>query len=274
MDNNKHNTLKSSKLKELPNLYYFPIGLLMGIADSLPGFSGSTVLLLFKQYETIMNTLSSLLRKQFFLDILYSTQHLSFNRLIQNYNLFLLLSLFTGIGIGLFSSFFTIATFIELYPDISNLIILIITILITLYYIIIHRVEFKHMLKSRISILFMLIPLSVFSTLFIALQSIQIISSSPILFFVSAFFAIMVMLLPGISGSLMLVLFGTYTQLKTALLEMNFILIIPFIVGIILGAILSIKYISHATTQYPLYSKYVILSLLLSAIITLSFSVM
>ena len=93
---------------KLPFIYYFPIGLLMGIADSMPGFSGSTVSLLFKQYEIIMNRLSKVLSKQFFLDILYSIQHRSFVFMHEKYNLGLITIQFTGIVNVLIVSFIEI----------------------------------------------------------------------------------------------------------------------------------------------------------------------
>ena len=62
--------------------------------------------------------------------------------------------------------------------------------------------------------------------------------------FLSGFFAISAMLLPGISGSYILVLLGQYTYIISSLNNFNITVISTFIIGAILGLIVFTKIIS------------------------------
>lgn len=260
-DNNNDGESREDSQELSNHIFYLPLGLLMGIVDSIPGFSGATIALLFKQYETIISKVSQVLSFDFIKKLLT----LNITKIIRH-DITILLLLFTGIGCGILLSFFTIASFFEKYEELTYKIVLFLMLLITIYYVFIHKKNFKQTFFKSSNILILLACWISFTSLFVLANSIQMLNNSALLFFIAGIFAITAMLLPGISGSLILVLFGVYVPLKDALLSLNYSILFSFIIGAGIGALLAIKVIGYYSKKYPIQIKYIILSVLLSAI--------
>ena len=84
----------------------------------------------------------------------------------------------------------------------------------------------------------------IFGQIIISVQNLDTTHNIPIIF-LSGFLAISAMLLPGISGSYILVLLGQYAYIITSLNDLNITVITTFISGAILGLIVFTKII-HA----------------------------
>ena len=91
-------------------------------------------------------------------------------------------------------------------------------------------------------------------------------------FLLTGMLAISAMVLPGISGSTMLLIFGTYLPVMTGiknLMKLNFSAVPElafFVVGIIAGVLLVIRFLKKALEKYRSQSIYAILGLMLGSL--------
>ncbi len=68
----------------------------------------------------------------------------------------------------------------------------------------------------------------------------------------TAFIAAVAMIIPGVSGSFMLVLFGVYTTVIGAIKNLDIIVLIPVAVGVVLGLILGARLITFLMKRFRL----------------------
>lgn len=68
----------------------------------------------------------------------------------------------------------------------------------------------------------------------------------------TAFIAAIAMIIPGVSGSFMLVLFGVYTTVIGAIKNLDIIVLIPVAVGVVLGLILGARLITFLMKRFRL----------------------
>ena len=215
------------------NLKHFIIialkGMAMGAADLVPGISGGTVALITGIYENLIKSLNKIISVNKKLSDLLA--------ILKSSEFTFLLNLFIGIisGILVFSRLieylfnnYEILT----WSFISGLIISAIILLI-------------RRIKSWdfTNILFIILGI-IFGQIIISVQNLDTTHNIPIIF-LSGFLAISAMLLPGISGSYILVLLGQYAYIITSLNDLNITVITTFISGAILGLIVFTKII-HA----------------------------
>lgn len=74
------------------------------------------------------------------------------------------------------------------------------------------------------------------------------------------------MIVPGISGSFMMLLFGTYTTVTTAISEMNILVLIPIAIGILIGLLFGSKLISLLLEKFPQATYFAILGFMIGSI--------
>lgn len=74
------------------------------------------------------------------------------------------------------------------------------------------------------------------------------------------------MILPGISGSLMMLLFGVYTIVMGAIAELNFLLMIPIGFGVLAGLVIGVKVIKNMLSCHPQALYFIILGLVAGSI--------
>ena len=215
------------------NLKHFIIialkGMAMGAADLVPGISGGTVALITGIYENLIKSLNKIISENRKLSDLLA--------ILKSSEFTFLLNLFIGIisGILVFSRLieylfnnYEILT----WSFISGLIISAIILLIRR----IKSWDFTNILCIILGI--------IFGQIIISVQNLDTTHNIPIIF-LSGFLAISAMLLPGISGSYILVLLGQYAYIITSLNDLNITVITTFISGAILGLIVFTKII-HA----------------------------
>ena len=238
-------------------------GFCMALADSVPGVSGGTIAFILGFYDQFINSLNNLVFG---------------NKKEKKEALFFLLKLGIGWVIGMVLAVLALTSlFANHIYEVSS--VFIGFILFSLPLII---SEEKGVLKGKYkNILFLILGIVIVSliTYFNPMNGsenvvdITNLSFGLILYvFVAAMIAISAMVLPGISGSTLLLIFGLYIPITTAIkefLHLNFgyfpILVI-FGLGVLTGIAVVIKGIKVALSKYRSQTVYLILGLMLGSL--------
>ena len=197
----------------------------MGIANVIPGVSGGTIALITGIYEDLINSLKSFDKKA--LNLIISIDIKGF---IKHTNLYFLLAIFGGSIVSVFSIASLFKYLFIHYP-----------ILIWAFFfgLIIASIYFvgKRITKWNTTTIF---SLTLGTIIAISLSFVTPASENDNLFFVfiCGIIGISGMMLPGLSGSFILILMGNYELLMvTAVTELNIILLSIFFIGSAFGLI-------------------------------------
>lgn len=212
-------------------------GMAMGISDLIPGISGGTIALLLGIYKDFISSLKSINYKSF----IYLVR-LDFKKLNNQLNLCFLLPVFFGI----LSSIFIFSSLISfLLLDYKGLLF---------------SFFFGLIFFSSIRLITSLKPTSTFDffTVFVGLVIglsfffVSSLSTSNSIFsiFLAGFIAISAMLLPGISGSYILLILGKYEFMLDSISSFNWINILIFSLGAITGILSFSKMIHYLLKNY------------------------
>ena len=220
-------------------------GVFMGIADAMPGVSGGTIALLVGIYEELIKSIS-----QLNISLFFELKKNGFNSVWKKLNGNFLLVLSLGIGISLISFVKISANLLENFP------LFIWSFFLGLIFATIY-VIYKLINNWSVVSLFFLVTSILFS---LFLSSFSIYETTEIsLFFVlfSGIIASSAMILPGISGSLILVILGVFAYLIKSLDNLEFIVIFTFILGAIIGLlgfsrILKYLFKNHRNVTYTI----------------------
>ena len=203
---------------------YFIAGIFIGVSELLPGISGATVALMFGVYEKLLTFLTQL----------------------KGFNLIIPLLVGMVLSVFLFSSL--INYLYENFTDIFNFLIAILMIGYGVFLII------NTYLKENISQ-----GISFYITLLLAifigfnLSSFNMYSSEEpkmILLAILGFIACSFLLFPGISGSAFLLSVGAYTLIIKSISNLNFYVLLPFAVGMLMALILMPRLINKAYKKF------------------------
>ena len=82
------------------------------------------------------------------------------------------------------------------------------------------------------------------------------------------------MLIPGISGTALMMMFGNYNMMLELLINPFKYQFLIFLLGLIVGIIIISKVINHFITKYKDQSYYLITGFLLSSLVSLYISIM
>lgn len=247
------------KLKEL--IMNFIQGFCMALADSVPGVSGGTIAFLLGFYYKFISSLDNLFRGNL------EDKKTAFKFLIK-------------LGIGWIIGFVISATVLsnlfntQIYA-MSSLFIgfIIFAIPIVIF-------EEKDVLKSNYkNIIFAIIGIALVVLITILTSSngqvidINILNIKTILYvFISAAIAISAMVLPGISGSTLLLIFGLYIPIMNAIKEFlhfnfsYFPILVVFGLGIIAGIVFFVGLIRKCLDKYRSQTVYSIIGMMLGSI--------
>lgn len=240
-------------------------GFCMALADSVPGVSGGTIAFILGFYDKFLDSLNSLVSKE------------SMEK--KKESLIFLAKLGVGWVIGfVLAILFLSSLFEEHIYEVSSLFIGFIILAIPLIV-----KEEKEVLKGKYgNIIFMIIgiaivalvtyfnPVSGGSSSGVALDSLSI--GSSIYIFIVGMVAISAMVLPGISGSTLLLIFGLYTSIVTAVKEVltfNFAslpALIIFALGVLTGIVSTIKGIRYLLNNHRSAMIYAILGLMIGSL--------
>jgi putative membrane protein len=209
-------------------------GLAMGISDIIPGISGGTIALITGIYAQLIASFSQVITffKELVLWCVGSTSTRRIKRLAKRLNLKFLFSLLAGIlvaiALGAIALTFIIARY-EVY-FLTILLGLIITSTFFLYK--------EEVYKRKHALLALGIVVGAVIAFLSPLQVTQ-----PALWYVliAGFLAISAMLLPGISGSFILLLLGVYAFMLESIRQLDLLILGVFAIGIIAGVLVSIR---------------------------------
>ena len=217
-------------------LKFFLAGFFIGIAELLPGISGSTVAVAFGIYNKIIKILSNIRIKNI------SGNFSDISSIFRLDLLFLLISSML-VTVILFSKI--VLYFYTNYNDLFEIFLALIMITISLF-----------IIKNFVSIINKVFLFIVIGVLFgYAINQIPDFEmSSNVLFLILiGFIAFSFFIVPGISGSAILVTFGQYKLIIQAVAELNFLTLVPFGFGCLLSLYLMPKLISNLVYKYNEY---------------------
>ena len=198
-------------------------GIFMGIADAMPGISGGTIALLLGIYEELIESISELK-----ISLFSKLINKGFKSFWEKLNGNFLLVLVSGIGISLISFVKISASFLESFPLFIWSFFL--GLIFATVYVIYKLINQWHNLN------FFFLIISIFFSSFLSSFSAYDTDEISLLYILfSGIIASSAMILPGISGSLILVILGVYAYLIKALDNLDMIVIFTFISGALIG---------------------------------------
>jgi len=219
----------------------------MGAADLVPGVSGGTVVFSLGLYRKLLysiNTVGKLLSSLFRFDI--ASAKFFFSELDWR----LITTLFLGALTGVFFLGNIIKNQLELNPILIAALFngFVCAAVIFTYRTIGYQNKIQIMLILSTAVL-VFIGLGIFDSKKLAVNE----DIETWFFFIAGIIAICAMLLPGISGSLMLIIMGLYESVLAALVDLQISIIFTFLLGIIVGIFSFAKLINWALCKYYFY---------------------
>lgn len=226
---------ESIKMKKvLEYLKYFLCGLAFGVANVIPGVSGGTMLVIFGVFDRLTEAISGI--KKIFSNIAF------------------LITFALGAGAGILLSAKVIGSMFETYAVQTNMFFI---GLILGGIPLIVKLGTSEMGEKKVKPLCLLpfvismaivVGLTVLEKLDVFTMTAENVTGFDVIFSLKlvlcAAIAAVTMIIPGISGSFMMMLLGVYETIIGALNDWNFYVIIPFAFGAIIGIIFGAKLIS------------------------------
>ena len=235
-------------------LKVFLFGMLMGIADAIPGVSGGTIALLLGIYEELISSISNI-KINLFHDLKNNGIKYCWNKINGNF----LFSLSFGVLISLVSFVKIFSLLIQKYPLLiwSFFLGLILATLFVIY---------RNIKKWNI-INFILIFIFACLTALLTITSPNTNENINLFYIlICGIIASSAMILPGISGSLILVILGVYSLIISALDNLEYNIILVFLIGCIIGIINFSKIIKWLFDKYRDYTFSIMLGLVIGSV--------
>ena len=213
-------------------------GFFVGLAELLPGISGSTIAIAFKVYEKFILFLSNLKISNF---------SFNFKKLNQVFFLDLIIPFFIAMAISvIFASKFIL----YLYSEYTNGFLMFLSFLMcSISFLIAFRL--KNEFKLNMNWIIYFLAGAIFAA---TLNTISLVSNNPsfIVFVLIGFIAFSFFLLPGISGSAILLSIGVYEIIIGSIANMQLEILMPFAIGCLISLFLIPKIINHLLSKYKL----------------------
>jgi len=220
--------------------YFFGVflrGIAMGAADVVPGVSGGTIAFITGIYATLLQSLS-----RFDLSLIKVFRDSGLKGVWQRVNGDFLLALFAGIALSILSLARIISYLLENHP-----------LLVWSFF-------FGLILASSIFVLrqmerwrwqqVVLLLLGIgFAVLIGQLRPVEVVADYGY-FFMAGAIAICAMILPGISGSFILLLLGVYGQVLVAVKSLDFAVLGVFVSGCVIGLLSFVKLFNFLLSKY------------------------
>ena len=216
-------------------------GLLMGSADIVPGVSGGTIALITGIYGHLIEAISNI-RFGFLKPLVKGDFKGFWNQLLEEIDFKFFIPLILGIGIAFLTLAKVVTYCMEYHTALtySFFLGLIIASAVILFRKI-EKINIKHVLCAVIGL--------ILTYIFVSLNPIAA-NHSLLIIFISGMIAICAMILPGISGSFLLLLLGQYKYMLTALHEFHLSEIAVFAVGAVIGILGFSKILNFLLKNY------------------------
>ncbi|MBP1467808.1 DUF368 domain-containing protein [Candidatus Chloroploca sp. M-50] len=230
------NSEDTSPHRPFSALRLFLTGFAMGIADLIPGVSGGTMAFILGIYEQLLDAI-----KSFNVRLLQLLGQRQWREAFGQIPWMFLIPLGLGIGVAIISMARTMRFLLENYP------------------VYLFAFFFGLILASIIAVgatvrwtptsLVALVVGTVAAFLIVGLVPLNM-PNDPLTLFLSGIVAIMAMILPGISGSFILLILGQYTYVLNAISEFNLLAIIPLGLGAVVGLLGFARVLSWLLNHY------------------------
>ena len=210
----------------------FFLGILVGFSDLFPAISGSTVLMIFGKYFDLLKPINYLINS------IYKLKKIDPN----NLNLQFTLPLIFGMIFSIFA-FSRIAEYLFDFHKVETI------TFISSFLIIFISWNLKKIEKQKNFLMFFFSGFLI-STVFYLIPENLIENTNILVVLISGILAMAFMIIPGISGSLMLVVIGTYEKVISAISNFDFSFLIIFLLGGITGLVISVTLISRIINYF------------------------
>ncbi|MAK16681.1 MAG: hypothetical protein CMQ70_01780 [Gammaproteobacteria bacterium] len=198
----------------------FLAGFCMGIAEITPGISGATVAGLFNVYKEFVSFLHVFSPFKFKPNLKYFSQEINFS---------FITPLLLGMIISVYLSAFAIDYFRNNYLYELKLILSAVMLIA-----VIKNCVFDQSLSDSFKYIFDFI-LGLIVAIVISFSLVELDFNNLFLLILAGLLAFTAFLLPGISGSLVLVILGVYGNITTAIKDIDVIFLVPFIAGMVIS---------------------------------------
>lgn len=235
----------------MSNVFIFLKGTFVGIANIIPGLSGGTVAVIFGIYEELIQSISNFLK---------------FNLALLKQSLVFLFLVILGALSGIFLFSFLIDWLLINHSE--PLSYFFIGVLLSSIPYILKKKSIQILTKSNLIICIFFIGFGlalIYLRTFIGIDpNNQEISNLYLI--ISSFFAASTMIVPGISGSLVLVLFGTYSFIITSIKTLNLLNLLIISLSSVFGIVTTSFFIKKALDNYYSSTMSAIIGLMLGTI--------
>lgn len=220
---------RAKRLQDL--VQYFGVGFIMGAADVVPGVSGGTMAFIFGIYEKLINSIKIVSGKALKLFI-----QGKFKQALSLVPFSFLIPLATGLGLAVILLSSVLTYLLETQPVLVwsfffGLVVASISIVSKR----VTKWTAKEILAAGVAAAAAYVIVGAVPTETAA---------TPLAFLVSGAIAICAMILPGVSGSFLLIILGKYQQILMAVQDKDFITLGIFMVGAVIGLALFSRVLS------------------------------
>jgi putative membrane protein len=237
-------------------------GMLMSSADAIPGVSGSTVAFILGFYDEFLGALHNCISK---------------DRQLRKQGIIYILKLLPGFTIGMILTVLILGTVVEKHCYFLSSLFMGLTVISIPFLAIQEKEVLSRNYKDSLFILLgialsvgMYFLRDVFSISVIDFHALR--STQYVYVFVVCAFGMASMILPGISGSSLLLILGVYTPMLTAakdLLHLDFTVLPGLAIGVLgmlVGSLLSIKSVKSFIENHRCAAMYLILGLIAGSV--------
>ena len=201
-------------------LYRFSAGFCMGIAEITPGISGATIAGIFNVYEPFIKVLSFFNPKKLIKD---------FNNFLKNINLPLMVPLMFGMIISIYFSAYFVDYLIK-----HQLYFFKIFLSLVMLFAVIKNCTMDQSFSDS-GKYFLSFALGIIVAILIAFSLIEFNFNNDFLLIFAGLLAFTAFILPGISGSLVLLILGVYQEIISGIKNLDILALLPFIIGMLLA---------------------------------------
>lgn len=226
----------------------------MGISDVIPGVSGGTIALVLGIYQRLIAAINGILTKEW-------KKHIIF-----------LIPVGLGIGIAVLTFSHLMEWLLAEYPEPTFFFFL--GLIIGIIPMLLKEVNYKRNFTSVHYVLFAIAAVLVAITVLIKENEMAAVMSDLawndyLFLFIGGWLASSAMILPGISGSFVLLLLGLYPTVINAVSSINLPVIATVGFGVVIGLLLTSKLIAYLFVQYRIGTYAVMIGFVAGSIVVI-----
>jgi uncharacterized membrane protein/glycerophosphoryl diester phosphodiesterase len=231
-------------------------GMLIGIANAIPGVSGGTIAVVTGIYDRLIFSGTTLLKKD---EVGFKTKFI------------FLATVVVGLLIGIFSGFIFLGELIDASPIPTGFFFFGLVLGSVPY---LAKKTFAYPLKSGYVIPFilsfgLLIAMGLAAKPELGSPITELSLATAGLIFITGVFASAAMVIPGISGSFLMLLVGMYSTVSYAFRSFNIVMLGLFLLGALVGIVLVSLGISKVLKRYPAIAYWTILGLVQGSLVAI-----